>query len=61
MQLSYARATVSEHDVTINRIWASCLYLKKQYDTLQKYSVSDPTIGGHANANTSNHELGTYL
>ena len=29
MQLSYARATVSDHDAAVNRTWAPCLYLRK--------------------------------
>ena len=49
MQLSYARATVSDHDVAVNRTWTPCLYLKKQYGTwpeyFEKYLVSDPIIG----------------
>ena len=28
MQLSYARAIVSDHDATVNRTWETCLYLK---------------------------------
>ena len=49
MQLSYARATVSDHDPTVNRTWEPCLYLKNNMahglSISKKYSVSDPTIG----------------
>ena len=49
MQLSYARATVSDHDATVNRTWEPCLYLKNNMahglSISKKYSVSDPTIG----------------
>ena len=49
MQLSYARATVSDHDATVNRTWEPCLYLKNDMahglSISKKYSVSDPTIG----------------
>ena len=47
MQLSYARATVSDHDATVNRTWEPCLYLKNNMaDGLSiSNSVSDLTIG----------------
>ena len=49
MQLSYARAIVSDHDATVNRTWEPYLYLKNNMahglSISKKYSVSDPTIG----------------
>ena len=52
MQLSYARATVSDHDATVNSTWEPCLYLKNNIaHGLSKW----PHYRGHANANTCNH------
>jgi len=45
MQLSYARATFSNHDATVNRTWKPCIYLKNNMAQGWKYSISDPTIG----------------
>ena len=62
IQLFYARATVSDHDAAVNRTWAPCLYLKKNNMAHSEEILSKwPHYRGHANANTCNHELGTYL
>jgi len=49
MQLSYAHATVFDHDAAVNRTWALCLYLKNNMahslSISKKYSVNDLTIG----------------
>ena len=49
MQLSYARATIPDHDAPVNPTWAPCLYLKNNMahgpSILIKYSVGDPIIG----------------
>ena len=43
MQLSYARATVSDHDATVNRTWEPCLYQKKKSDVAHDMSISKTT------------------
>ena len=54
MQLSYARATVSDHDVAVNRTWAPCFYLKNNMAPCLYLKnnmahglsiVSNPTLG----------------
>ena len=64
MSLPNARITVSAHDAAVLRTGAPCLYLKNdvEHDLVFRRILNKwPHYRGHANANTCNHALGTYL